>query len=425
MKRMKNFLIGFFVLFVFVTPCFSQHPATDNLKSFDRVWKTVNDTHFDATFGGINWKAVRDRYRPKILAPMGIEEFNHITNQMLFELRLSHLLVATETMLKTYMPTLFSEGTVGIDVRWMQNEVVITKIKPGFPGQEAGLKTGYVITEIDGRDVHEIIQAAEVLPPYNDRNRRGVISNFVIGHLDGPQNTTVSIRYVDENSSVKEAAVLRRSRGAGKTISDAMPPVFVEFEAKRLASNIGYIRFNHFAEPVDRDFVDALETLRDARGLIFDVRGNPGGYFRVVDTIIEQLITEKTPLYRFRFRDETVERTLHPSKHPYEKPVVVLIDVTSMSSSEHFAACLQAIGRAAIVGERSPGYLLGAKWIKLPNGLSFMHSLLQPIPIDGRIVEGHGITPDLAIGFNRNDLLKGRDNPLEAAINYILDENVQ
>ena len=418
-------MISFFVLFAFVTPCCAQNQTADNLKSFDMVWKTVNESHFDPTFGGIDWKAMRDRYHPQIVSSSGIEDFNRITNNMLFELRLSHLLVATEKMLKTYMPTLFSEGTVGIDVRWMQNKVVITKINPGCPAQKAGLKTGYEIKEIDGRDVNEIIQIAEVLPPYNVRNRRGGISNFIIGHLNGPPNTLVSIRYVDENSLLKEAAILRQSRGTGKIISDAMPPVFIEFEAKRLERNIGYIWFNHFADPVDKDFVQALEIMRDTCGLIFDLRSNPGGNFRVVDTIIEQLITAKTPLYRFRFREKTVERSLNPSKHPYEKPVVVLIDVTSMSSSEHFAACLKAIGRAAIVGERSPGYLLGSKWIKLPNGLSFMHSFLQPIPFDGQIVEGHGIKPDLEIGLNRNDLLKGRDNQLEAAIEYILEENLQ
>ncbi len=105
---------------------------------------------------------------------------------------------------------------------------------------------------------------------------------------------------------------------------------------------------------------------------------------------------------------------------PDQKPVVVLIDETSTSCSEHFAACLQAIGRAVIIGERSPGYLLGARWIKLPNGLSFMHSVLQPIPCGGRIVEGNGVKPDIEIRLNRHGLLKGRDNQMEAAIAHIL-----
>ena len=144
-----------------------------------------------------------------------------------------------------------------------------------------------------------------------------------------------------------------------------------------------------------------------------------------MDTIVAQLITVKTPMYKFVLRGDTIEISLNPSKSPYVKPVVVLIDVTSMSSSELFAACLRAIGRVAIVGECSPGYLLGANWIKLPNGLSFMHSVLQPIPYDGYIVENNGVKPDLEIGLNRNQLLKGRDDQLEAAIEYILGKNIQ
>ena len=275
---MKAFMLGFFVLFVSVAPGFAQNQTADNLKSFDLVWNTVNEIHFDPTFGGIDWKAMRDRYRPKIVSSNGIEAFNRITNQMLFELRLSHLLVATEKMLKTYMPTLFSEGTVGIDVRWMQNKAIITKIKPGFPGQAAGLKSGYEIKGIDGRDVKEIVQAAEVLPPYNVRNRRGGISNYLLGHINGPPNTSVSIIYLDENSRLKETVIVRQSRGTGKVVSDAMPPVFIEFEARRLEGNVGYIWFNHFADPVDKAFLHALETMRDTHGLIFDVRSNPGEY---------------------------------------------------------------------------------------------------------------------------------------------------
>jgi len=410
----------FFVLLVFISPASSKNLSAENLESFDLVWQTVNEFHFDPSFGGIDWKAMHDRYRPQIVMLSNIEEFSRITNQMLFELRLSHLLVASEQMLKIYMPTLFSEGTVGIDVRWMQNKAVITKIKPGFPAHAVGMKPGFVITQIDGRNVNEIIQNGEVLPPYNVRNRRGGISNYLAGHINGLPNTSVSITYKDENSRLKETVIVRQSRGTGKKISDAMPPVFVEFEARRLKGNIGYVWFNHFAPPVDKAFLSALKTMRDTRGLIFDVRSNPGGYFRVMDTIIEQLITVKTPLYRFRFRNNTVEKVLNPAENPYQKPVVVLIDVTSMSCSEHFAACLQAIGRAVIVGEHSPGYLLGAKWIRLPNHLSFMHTFLQPIPYGGRIVEGNGVRPDIGVMLNRGELMMGRDDQLEAAITHIL-----
>jgi len=416
---MKTYITALLFVFVIVAPSSAEKPGAVNLESFDLVWQTVNKVHFDPTFGGIDWKAMKNLYRPQIAISSSIQDFTRITNQMLFELRLSHLLASTENMLKTYMPTLFSEGDVGMDVRWIEKKAVVTKIKPGFSIQATGMKPGYIITRINGRDVNDIIRHAIVLPPYNDRNRKGGISNYLVGHLNGPPNTSVLITYMDENLRLMETEVDRKSRGVGKVVSDAMPPVFIEFEAKLLDENIGYIWFNHFADPVDKAFLKTLETMRDTRGLIFDVRGNPGGYFRVMDQIIEQLITVKTPLYKFRFRDNIVERTLTPSKNPYKKPVVVLIDATSMSCSEHFAACLQAIGRAVIVGERSPGYLLGAKWIRLPNGLSFMHTFLQPIPFGGRIVEGNGVKPDIEIQLNRKDLLEGRDNQLEAAIAHI------
>ncbi len=246
-----------------------------------------------------------------------------------------------------------------------------------------------------------------------------------MGHIEGPADTLVSITFLDEHDREKQVVMTRRSRGEGQVIHEAMPPAFIEFEAKRLDGGVGYFRFNHFAPPVDTAFAEALEGMRDVRGLIFDLRCNPGGYFRVMDAMVEQLISEKTALYQFRLRDKRVERVLAPAERPYEKPVVVLIDVTSTSCSEHFAACLQAIGRATVVGERSPGYLLGADWMRLPNGLSFMHTILQPIPSDGCIVENNGVRPDVEVALTRGDLLDGRDTQLEAAVAHILETDLQ
>ena len=414
-----------FILFVRIDTCLAKNPSHENLESYNLVWQTVQSKHFDSSFGGLDWNAMYGRYRPQIALSGGIEEFNRITNQMLFRLGLSHFLVATEGMLKTYMPTLFSGGTTGLELRWINNMAVVTKSKPGSPGYNLGIRPGHVITGIDGREVNDIVRNAQVLPPYNMRNFRGGISNYLTGCINGPSNTSVVITHLDENSQINQSRIVRRSRGSGKTISDAFPPIFVEFEAHRLKRNIGYIWFNHFAAPVDKKFSKALETMKDTSGLIVDVRGNPGGYFRILDAIIASLITEKMPLYRFQFRDNAIERTLIPCEHPYTKPVVVLVDVTTTSAGELFAACLQAIGRAVIVGERSPGYLLVANWMKLPNGLSFMYAFGQAIPIDGRVIEGNGVAPDIEIELKRSGLLMGIDNPLEAAVAHIMGKSEQ
>jgi carboxyl-terminal processing protease len=106
---------------------------------------------------------------------------------------------------------------------------------------------------------------------------------------------------------------------------------------------------------------------------------------------------------------------------PFKKPVVVLIDERSMSCSELFAGSMQAAGRAVIVGERSPGYLLGANWIRLLNGGYFMHTILQPLPSNGKIIENHGVTPDIEVRLDREALQDGRDTQLEAAEKYIIE----
>ena len=68
-----------------------------NMQSFETVWQTVNAKHYDPTFGGVDWNAVHDRYEPRIAAAKDNGEFYLLTNRMLFELNLSHLLVATRS----------------------------------------------------------------------------------------------------------------------------------------------------------------------------------------------------------------------------------------------------------------------------------------------------------------------------------------
>ena len=419
---MKAFRNAIFVAWLCIGPCLAHDRNQLNLESFDQVWETVNREHFDPTFGGLDWDARHTRYRPQIARARSLEDFNRITNRMLFELGLSHLLVATDKMLKVYMPTLFAAGNTGLEVRWMQNEAVVTRVASGSPAHASGMRPGHVITRIDGWAVADLILQADRLPPYNPRNRSGGIANYLSGQIDGPPGTTVAIVYREAKTRLKRAHLVRQSRGPGRIIHEAMPPAYIHFEARRLVDDIGYIRFNHFAAPVDEAFANALTTMRETRGLIFDLRGNPGGYFRVMDAIVAHLISAETTLYRLRLRDRTLTRVVRPAPFVYLKPVAVLIDSTSMSCSEHFAACLQAIGRAIIVGEQSPGYLLGARWKRLPNGMSFMHTFLQPIPSDGRIIEGRGVKPDIEIALDRQALLAGRDDQLQAARAWIREQ---
>jgi len=393
------------------------------MHSFETAWQTVNQVHYDPTFGGVDWKAVHEQYKPQIAAAENKEESFLLINQMLFELNLSHLLAFYPDDMKIYIPVLFAEGEIGVDVRLLDGEAVITMVRSGTPAVQAGLRPGLIIERIDGKPVEQIIQEGEALlpipPPFNPRNRLNIVSAYISGHIYGPPNTTVKIHFRDKDGKGKEVVIHRESRGRGRFASSATPPYYVEFEAKRLGNNIGYVWFNHWAEPVDAKFIAALASMRDIRGLIIDLRGNPGGFLDVVHTITKHLLVEKTQVSSWKFRNQRVEYSFDPAQGAYHGPVVVLIDVRSTSSSEYFAGCMQSIHRAVIVGDRSPGFLLISNWKKLLNGMSFNYAFAQPIMPGGKVIEGNGVVPDIEVRLNREALLEGKDTQLEAAVNYI------
>ena len=77
--------------------------SANNLKNFDLVWRTVYKEHFDPNFGGVDWKDLYRIYRPRVEQAKNLAEFTRIINEMLFKLKLSHLMVFSENDLKTYI----------------------------------------------------------------------------------------------------------------------------------------------------------------------------------------------------------------------------------------------------------------------------------------------------------------------------------
>ena len=126
------------------------------MKSFETVWKTINEKYFDPTFNGLDWSEVYDRYQPKITAAQNEEEYYLLINKMLFELNVSHIGVVPPDDLGQIEPILSAKGSIGIDVRIIEDNAVITSVKSDSPGDQAGLKTGYTIKRIDGIKIEQL-----------------------------------------------------------------------------------------------------------------------------------------------------------------------------------------------------------------------------------------------------------------------------
>ena len=409
------------------------------MKSFETVWQTINDKHIDPTFGGLDWLEVHDRYQPQIAAAKNEEEFYLLVNKMLFELNISHIAVIPPDDLGQIDPILSAEGSIGIDVRMIEGNAVITSIKSGSNGDQAGLRSGYIIKSIDGIDIEKItdlkhiddikIQDIEkrkrlkgqkiLTPPYNESNRKRNITGAILEKIYGPPDTLVSIEYVDEKGDSFLKKIVREQRKGKMQFNDAFPPFFVEFESKRLENNIGYVRFNAFMPPVHTKFKDTIKSMQDTTALIIDIRGNHGGFFDVRKAVAETLVKDRVLFWRYQGRDKTQEAYLEPADIVYEGPVVVVVDHLSVSSAEEFSGGLKAIKRATIVGERTPGVVVTANFEKLPNGSTFVYPKAWTITADGTVLEGHGVIPDIEVTLDRKKLLQGKDSQIEAAVRFI------
>jgi len=409
------------------------------MQSFETVWRTINDKHIDPTFGGLDWSEVHDRYQPQIAAAKNEEEFFLLINKMLFDLNISHTAVVPPDDLGQIGSILSAEGSIGIDVRMIGDNAVITSVKSGSVGDQAGLQSGYIIKSINGIDIEKItdlkyiddikLQDIEqkksvdwniLVPPYNERNRKKNITGAILEKIYGPPDTSVSIEYVDEKGDSYLKKIVRAQRKGKMQFDDALPPFFVEFESKILENNIGYVRFNAFMPPVHNKFKKTIKSMQDTTALIIDIRGNHGGFFDIRKAVAETLVKDRVLFWRYQGRDKIREAYLEPADNVYEGPVLVIIDHLSVSSAEEFSGGLKAIKRATIVGERTPGVVVTANFEKLPNGATFMYPNAWTITADGTVLEGHGVIPDIEICLARDELLQGKDSQLEAAINFIL-----
>jgi carboxyl-terminal processing protease len=407
-------------------PASSQEQDDANvwIASYDTVWQTVNEHHFDSTFGGLDWNEIHDRYYDLVDNVGDDAGFIEIVNNMLGELKLSHYAVFHIKEKATSGSPIISGGSIGLDIRLLDNKAVITSVRPDFPAAEADLKTGYVVESIDGIPVKQIMAhtESETITNSNERSRLSDITDDVCSRFLGDPGTSISLTFLDESNTLQETTMLRKQRTGKTIIAESLPPFYVDFQAKRIDDNIGYVSFSAFLTPVDERFSQAIDTMLDMRGLIIDIRGNPGGMHEVGETIVSKLIQEETLFSVFRYRDETKEVVVQPSEKTYDGPVVVLIDVMNASASERFSACIQSIGRAVIIGERSPGSVGPSDVKELPNGASFMYLIAQSLTPDGTVLEGHGVIPDITVGLDRGALLDGKDTQLDRAVAYIKDE---
>ena len=422
------------VLFAWAIPLFPQEnpqraPADEHrldVESFEYVWKTVFEKHFDSGFGGADWPAAREEFLPKVEAARSRVESRRLIQQMLSRLKLTHFAIFPSDLYETLSESGRRStigGSAGFDVRAIGGHVLVTTVEKGSPAEAAGVKPGWEVVRGRESDLEKLLASA--VKDYEGTPwKESVQSAVAHSVLRGTIGEQVAFRFLDGNDRLIERSLDLVEPEGSRFQLGHIPPIYVRINTSRLHRTIGYITFNQFLDPatVMPAFNDAMSSFMDTDGIIIDVRGNPGGQAEMITGMAGWFIREKGLHFGIvEMRDARLKLIVRPRPHVYDGPLAILVDSLSTCASEILAVGLREAGRATIIGTRTGGAALGSAIERLPNGDGFQYAYANFTTAGRNTLEGHGIIPDVEVQHTRDALLQGRDLMLEAAVNWIRD----
>jgi carboxyl-terminal processing protease len=435
-------------------PAIAKTPEQEKrLKSFNTVWQTIKDNYFDQTFNGLNWDAIRREYEPRVLKAASSFQFHSLLQEMINRLNRSHFVIVPPEVYQELekakekvkesdpgakdesgnenandaaedkdaanflLDDAEAEFGVGIDIRVINSQTVITNVEKGSSAERAGLKPGYVIDKVNGVSLNNLLQSFMVSGAYGKLAEKMFPLEVLNYFINGQKESSVKIGYLDEKDVPRETTV-KREKLNGKLIKAVpnFPKEFFSFESRSLNDDTAYIKFNMFAMPAVEGMCRALNEFKNKKAVIIDMRGNVGGSIGALIGITGMLIDKPLTLGTQIYKNSRENVAVSPQGRKFGGKLIVLIDSLSYSAAEIFAGGLQENGRLTVVGEKSAGQALPSTTIQLATGALFMYPFANFQTPKGYSIEGKGVEPDVKIPRERKALLAGKDAQLDAAI---------
>lgn len=366
-------------------------------QDFDELWETLRDRYAYFEEKPVDWERVRAIYRPR-LADVGDDEekWNRLISSVTNELYDAH--------------THLAQGVAGLP-RWplfdllvedSARAVCVKAIREGSAAEDAGIRIGDAVLSIDGVPFEKAV--AQRMPRALRRR--------------DPEARRYAINAAIAGTRARERKVQLRS-GHGRVRDVLLPlktvPDRATISHRRLDGGFGYIAITTFGDnDAPKAFDAALAELKDAPGLILDVRMNGGGDTAIARPIMGRFIKERKPYALMRRRsgkgvgltDPWTEYVDPQGPFTYERPVVVLQNHWSGSMAEGFPMGMKGIGRARTVGTETMG--LGAAVFPLRldrTGVTINYSAEPVYAVDG--TPRWKLKPDVAVPDGQDVLAAG------------------
>jgi carboxyl-terminal processing protease len=402
------------------------------IETFDAAWTIVHETHFDDTFNGVDWIAVREELRPRAASAADVQELRAVLRDMVGRLGQSHFAIFPGTAIdRLSSSSSGAGGGVAVDLRVVGEDVLVYRVEPGGPAAVAGVRPGWIVNGIGGDRVEDLRRVLEDGPPDEAGSVDELLWIAVEGRLQGAPGESVEVAFVDGDGARRAIRLERRTLTGELVQLGNLPALTARFETEERSTategRVGILRMNYWMPPLMRSIDETVERFRRFDAIVIDLRGNQGGVGAMVMGVAGHFFAERTDLGTMRTRVNTLTffanpRRVNPAGErvaPFAGPVAILTDALSASTSEVFAAGMQYTGRARLFGGRTAGAALPALMERLPNGDVLYHAVADFRTPSGALIEGAGVVPDVAIPLRRDDLLAGRDAVLEAALAWI------
>ncbi|MEM7656463.1 MAG: S41 family peptidase [Bacteroidota bacterium] len=308
-------LVSLFFSFGFVTHLSDDYyEISKNLDIFGRLYKEINTLYVEDT-------------DPEGLMRVGIDAMlesldpytNYISEDDVEDVR--------------FMST-GQYGGIGALIGKQDTQLMILEPYQGYPADQAGLKAGDVLKQVDGKEVTEDMQVADV------RNLlRGEKGGKVQMTVDRPgQATPITVELIRDRIKIKNVPY-----------------------AGLVNEEVGYIALSGFTQDAGKEVRAALERMKKEsaalKGVILDLRSNPGGRLDESVKVANTFLPQREVVVETRGRSENTSRTHKATQPPVdiEIPLVVLVNNRSASAAEIVAGAVQDLDRGIILGQRSFG----------------------------------------------------------------------
>ncbi len=280
---------------------------------------------------------------------------------------------------------------IGAELNKKEEAIVVVSPIAGFPAEKAGLKSGDIVSKINGESAYDLSLTEAVKK------------------IRGPKGTNVKLEVIRDGKPV-ELEITR----------DQISTPSVKWEVT--GDNIGVITISRFGEDTASLTKQAAGELRakNVKGVVLDMRGNPGGLLEAAVSISSQWLPKGKMVLQEK-RNDVVVKTYNASGGAQLEgvPTVVLIDNGSASASEITAGALKDNGAATIIGTKSYGKGSVQELRELNGGGVLKVTIARWFTPNGRNIDKEGIEPDQKVEIKDEDITAKRDPQKDAAISKL------